>query len=245
MIKYLTKLKTIADFCEEFKEDVIDFQFKDGNGKRKNEPTNIYYCFTPRYEANWNVLNGIGKIIDMLGIDYLDDNADFLREQISFLNSHLTADKDFLFERYIDKMINAFRNAQDKIKDKLLLLDQIEKKRLDEAINCYVQGCNYSAVALAVSAIESRLFSLMKNKCSDAELDGFTLGQLIREYLDNPERYDNCIPKKHKHLLEHCNVYRIFSVHPKKEKITRTVSTSILSLTFGFLFDEQLKLSID
>jgi len=68
-----------------------------------------------------------------------------------------------------------------------------------------------------------------------------TLGQLINEYLDNKEKYGKIIPKKYEPLLEYCNTYRIFSVHPKKEKINKSVATSILHMTFQFLLDKELQ----
>jgi hypothetical protein len=72
-----------------------------------------------------------------------------------------------------------------------------------------------------------------------------TLGQLIKEYTDHKEKYDNVIPKKHEALLDYCNTYRVFSVHPKKEKITRAIATSILCMTCNFLFDKKLKAEIE
>ena len=94
---------------------------------------------------------------------------------------------------------------------------------------------------MAVSAIEFRLLSLMMSKSPDSKLSELTLGLLIREYLDNQEKYGRVIPKNHKHLLEHCNVYRVFSVHPKQQKITRASANSIINMTFGFLLDDKLK----
>ena len=93
---------------------------------------------------------------------------------------------------------------------------------------------------MSVSAIEFRLFSLMMAICPDPKLEELTLGQLIREYLDNKQKYGNVIPKKHEHLLDHCNIYRIFSVHPKKEEINKPIASSILSMTFLFLLDKKL-----
>ena len=116
-----------------------------------------------------------------------------------------------------------------------------EIKRLTEAFNCYVQELNYSAVVMSVSAIEHRLFSLMISKCSDKRLEDLTLGQLIKEYTDHKGKYFNVIPKKHEPLLNYCNTYRVFSVHPKKEKITRAIATSILCMSCSFLFDKELK----
>jgi len=119
-----------------------------------------------------------------------------------------------------------------------LNLNEID--RLNEAIHCFLEGCYYSSVAMSVSAIEFRLFSLMMSICPDPKLKELTLGQLIREYLDDKQKYGSVIPKKHEPLLEHCNTYRIFSVHPKKEEINKPIASSILNMTFLFLLDKKL-----
>ena len=93
---------------------------------------------------------------------------------------------------------------------------------------------------MSVSAIEFRLLSLMTYGNPEAKLEQLTLGQLIREYLDNKKKYSNVIPKKHEPLLNHCNVYRIFSVHPKREEINKPIANSILNMTFMFLLDKDL-----
>lgn len=91
-------LKTIVDFCEQFKEDIINFQFSNSDGEHRETPINNYYCFTPRYQSRWEVLNGISQIIDMFGIDLLDDNANFFRKQVFYLSTNKTLNKDIFFE---------------------------------------------------------------------------------------------------------------------------------------------------
>jgi len=58
--------------------------------------------------------------------------------------------------------------------------------------------------------------------------------------LDDKQKYGSVIPKKHEPLLDHCNTYRIFSVHPKKEEINKPIASSILNMTFLFLLDKKL-----
>ena len=70
------------------------------------------------------------------------------------------------------------------------------------------------------------------------KLEDMTLGQLITEYIQNKEAYKYIVPKKHKALLELCNTYRIFSVHPKKEDISPGIASSILNLSLVFLTDD-------
>jgi len=43
-------------------------------------------------------------------------------------------------------------------------------------------------------------------------------------------------------LLQLCNTYRTFSVHPKKLKIKPTLAGSILNLSIEFLTDQDTKL---
>ena len=123
----------------------------------------------------------------------------------------------------------------------MILLDKDEKDRLNEGLNCYIQELNYSAIVMSVSAVEARLYSLMKTKQPNRKFERIPLGALITEYVEHKEDYENVIPKKHEPLLKYCNDYRIFSVHPKKEKITRSNATAILCMTCSFLFDRNIK----
>jgi hypothetical protein len=135
-----------------------------------------------------------------------------------------------------------FKNAKSDLNQEIDLLDKDEKDRLNEALNCYVNELNYSAIVMGVSAIESRLYSLMKGKQPAASrLEKMPLGALINEYIEHEEDYEYAIPNKHMPLLEYCNNYRIFSIHPKKEKITRSNATVILCMTCSFLFDKNMK----
>jgi len=49
------------------------------------------------------------------------------------------------------------------VKEKLQMLENEETNRLEEALNCYVTGCCYAAIAMSVSAIEFRLLNLMQS----------------------------------------------------------------------------------
>jgi hypothetical protein len=237
---YLWNLFKIVDFCEEFKKQILEFAFTE-KGSFVETTKNYYYCWIPKYQTYWKTLYGIVNMCDMLGIEYLEISKSDMIDRMVCLNNPETIQAKSQFERNVDYVIKAFKLAENEIANKIRLLEVEENNRLNEALNCYMEGCNYSAIAMAVSAIEFRLFSLMMSKCPDSKLEEFTLGQLIREYLDNKKKYGNAIPKKHEPLLEHCNVYRVFSVHPKREKITRSIATSIISMTFAFLLDENLK----
>lgn len=238
---YFTRLKDMEKFLADFKSDVIESVFKDEAGKVFSKPIYPDYCYAPFYVQYWQVLYDIISVCDMFGISFLDNNKDYLLEAAVCLSQPESIETREDFEYHFSRINFVFKKVGEKLNKKIALLSEEEYNRLDEALNCYIQGCNYSTIAMSVSAIEYRLFSLMKSKCPDAELEELTLGQLIKEYLDNKGKYFNVIPKKHEPLLNHCNVYRIFSVHPKREKITRAMTTTIISMTVSFLFDEDLR----
>jgi len=242
MIPYLLELETIENFFEEFKKQITDCIFRDSKTNDVLEKPDVYhYCWTPIYQQFWKVLYGIVSICDMFGIRLLEHNKSLLMERVTILNSpeSITQRKDF--EYNVNLIRNVFKDAEGEIKKKLHLLDRKERYRLEEAINCYMNGCKYSTVAMSVSAIEFRLLNLMQSAKPDFGLEKSTLGELINEYLRNKKEYKNVIPKKHEALLNLCNTYRIFSVHPKKEIITQAIATSIINMTFAFLLDEKLK----
>lgn len=242
MKSYLWHLMSMEEFCEEFKRITIKTEFTDPEtNKILSKPIVPLYCWTPRYQEHWEILRDIVDMCDMLGIALLEERKKMMMQRILNLNSPESIQRRSTFELYVEYIKDIFKQVENEIRSRLQLLDEEERNRLNEALNCYTQGCNYSAIAMSVSAIEFKLYSLMMSKCPSPKLEELTLGQLIREYTDNKQKYDKVIPKKHEPLLELCNVYRVFSVHPKKEKITRAIATSIINMTFAFLLDENLK----
>jgi hypothetical protein len=183
----------------------------------------------------------VNEVIGFFELDVFNENKHIYRNNVVLLGQPSGVNERMLFELNIHSLQLAFEQSKQEIIRKLSLLNGEEKDRLDEALNCYINGCNYSAVAMAVSAIEFRLYSLMMLANPDPKLEKLPLGALIDEYLRNKQKFRSVIPEKHEHLLNYANTYRIFSVHPKKEKITRLIANSIICMTFSFLFDEQLK----
>ncbi|MDD2665580.1 MAG: hypothetical protein PHS47_01160 [Methanocellales archaeon] len=232
-INYIESLQSIIELCDRLKEDTV-----------KNYYTNDYYkthpgfCYYPHYRKRFDLLRGVVEICDMIGVKHLEENKNTLRGRIQRLNDPAHLSERSKFEENISFVKNIFQVAEKEISERLSVLSPTETKRLDEAIHCYLEGCNNSTVAMAVCAIEYRLLALMRSK--GAQLDEMTLGQLMREYLDNKEKYGNIIPKRHEPLLELCNTYGIFSVNPKKEIITRPTTITVLSSTLGFLLDPEL-----
>jgi len=235
-------LLDIEELVEEFKKRVVGFFFSNSNGKLKEgiDDLHSYYCYTPLYRQEFDTIKGIVNISDLLGIRYLEICKGYLEDQISNLEDPFKITKREVFEKYLNKIKKVFSEEKNEIKEKLSLLNPEEMDRLNEAIHCFFEGCYCSAVAMSVCAIESRLLNLMTVAHPDPELEEMTLGQLISEYLGNKEKYNNIIPKKHEPLLDLCNTYRIFSVHPKREKITKPIATSVLNLSLAFLLDQKL-----
>jgi len=239
---YLQYLLDFETLCSVFKEIVIKTYFTDSTGSQRDEidEDDLYFCFTPVYRQQFEIIKRIVEICDIFGIKNLEKYKNPIMSYVFLLEEPQTIQNREAFEQCVNKIINYFSTEKKEIEDKFGLLNTEEIKRLNEAIHCFLEGCYYSSVAMSVSAIEFRLFSLMMSICPDPKLEELTLGQLIREYLNNKQIYGSVIPKKHEPLLEHCNTYRIFSVHPKKEEINKPIASSILNMTFLFLLDKKL-----
>lgn len=239
---YLQYLLDFETLCLTFKEIVIDYYFTDSTGSKRDkvDTSDTYFCFTPKYQQLFKIIKGIVEICDIFGIKNFEKCKNEITNNVVLLEEPQNIQDGNAFEYYIDTIIGYFRSEKKEIEDKITPLKAHEIARLNEAIHCFLEGCYYSSVAMSVSAIESKLFSLMMSTCYDPKLKELTLGQLIREYLDDKQKYGNVIPKKHETLLDHCNTYRIFSVHPKKEEINKSIANSILNMTFLFLLDKKL-----
>jgi hypothetical protein len=244
MIYYLDHLANIVEYLKDFRKNTIDMVFTDGKTKQVLEtPYHSRYCYSPFYQESWSVLNNLIEISDMLELDYLVDHRRILIDSIVCLNdpSEIATRHDFEF--HVEKLIETFTVVQDKLRTKLKLLSEGEKLTFNEALNCYLDGCNYAAAAMSVFAVESRLSSLMMAKSNDRNLETFTVGQLIAKYLSDKDRYANVIPERHEALLTYSNTFKVFSINPSRPKITRPIATTILNMTFSFLFDETLRKS--
>ncbi|MFC1786918.1 hypothetical protein ACFLY8_02665 [Halobacteriota archaeon] len=233
---YIESLRGIGDLCDKLKEDTVKNYYLD-----KDSTSNPYFCYYPHYRKRFDLIKRISEICDMFGVKHLEENKNTLLGCIRRLNDTRYLSERKEFEDNITRVKNIFQDSENEIRERLSVLSPIEIKRLGEAIHCYFEGCNNSTVAMAFSAIESRLLYLMKSaQPKETQLDEMTLGNSIGEYLDHKEKYNNIIPKRHEPLLELSNTYRIFSVHPKKETIARTTTITALSSTLEFLLDPEL-----
>ena len=238
MERYIQILLEMEKNCKEFKKSTVDNFFEEAG----SEVLQGYFCYTQLYQSQLKPIKGLAQVIEIFGIDVLERNKDALLIVINQLENPLLVEDRNHFEYLIDVLLEVFseKTVQEAVRHKLSILKPEETDRLNEAIHCFLGDCNYSTVAMSVSAIEFRLLSLMTSIHSDSNLYEMTLGQLIGEYLSNKKKYGRIIPKKYEPLLEHCNTYRIFSVHPKKEKINKSIATSIFHMTFQFLLDKKL-----
>ncbi|NYT01076.1 MAG: hypothetical protein GKB99_05080 [Methanocellales archaeon] len=235
-ITYIDSLKHIGELCDKLKEDTVRNYYLE-----QDSTSNPDFCHYPHYRQRFDLIKRISEICDLFGVKNLEENKNKLMGCIRRLNDTRYLAKRKEFEDNINSVKNIFQDSEKEINEKLSFLSRIETKRLDEAIHCYFEGCNNSTVAMAISAIESRLLYLMKSaQPKEKKLDEMTLGTSISEYLDNKDKYSNVIPKRHEPLLELSNTYEIFSVHPKKETVARITTTTVLSSTLEFLLDSEL-----
>lgn len=208
----------------------------------------MWYCYTPFYQGLLQIVKNFSVLLKFLNIERIQshtiaevggivarlDNPEWVRKRTNVINDI----------RRIEELFEIFKTE---IKETVDYLSDFEKGRLSEAIHNYLEGCYNSCVAMAVTSIEFKLLDILKsvNQENADKLEEFTLGTLINEYLKNKVKYKNVIPKRHEPLLELCNTYRIFSVHPKKEKVGSRIAESVLNLTFEFLLDKTLKVPTD
>ncbi|MCP8315434.1 MAG: hypothetical protein H3Z52_13695 [archaeon] len=235
-------IPNIVEKCEKFKERILVGAF---SSKDKGEidtviPEDYLFCFTPVYLRKYEPIKIVAEICDMLGISYLENNKDYLMRFIHRLEEPDAIKRREDFVHNMDRVIGIFTHASTELKQITSYLSEEERDRLNEAIHNLMEGCYYSSIAMSVCSIESRLVELMKRVTPDKKLEEETLGRLIDMCLGD-QKYKSLIPEKHEPLLKLCNQYRIFSVHPKREKMTKANAVTILNLTFSFLTDKTLK----
>jgi hypothetical protein len=197
----------------------------------------LYHC--PPGDVFFKTLYRFKFILQLLEI-----NTEDIDTYIAYIEK-----KDSISSDDMNEFFEYYDLVEEFITEKLNLFSCEECIRLDEAIHNFEEGCYYSSVIMAVSALESRLhflFKQMDKKIYSQSFENKTLGQLI-QILDpgmykDPKfsKFKKIMGSKYRPLLELCNTYRIFSAHPKNEKIDRNVANSILNLTFLFLMDRDI-----
>lgn len=240
VIDYISSLKKAIDLCDDFRRDILSlFQ-----GQVKSEEQHIpYFVWLKPYLEYFEPVKGCVELCRILKPRFpLDSERAFFDAASSLASLEKTTNiKNFKINLRLLKACFSMISAE--VSRICSSFDKEEKERINEAIHDYIQGCSYSCVAMSVSAVESRLLELMclVNPDSEGELQKKTLGQLIYEYISDKDNYKNVVPEKHEPLLQLCNTYRTFSVHPKKHRITGRIANSILSLAIEFLIDRNTK----
>lgn len=148
------------------------------------------------------------------------------------------------FEENVEAVTRSVAFIEADITDKLNRFTCLECERFDEAIECLQNCCFRASVVIAVSAVEARISEIVRRNDEDLYNSRFakaTLGQLIQLFDDkntpkNPA-LSKLMPRKHKPLVDLLNLYRVFSAHPKEEKITLQIADSIVKLSFTFMID--------
>lgn len=238
---HLSNLLKAPDLCLGFQRFVANVFFQKGIGKVPIMPN---FCWAMPYQEQFRPIKSCIKLCEILRLPSCGSSGSVFYRAASSLENPREITNWGSFMTSMNVVRSTFVTARDEILAFCSSFDEVEKERMNEAIHCYFEDCNYACVAMSVSATESRLLKIMclASPESKKALEEKTLGELIKEYLNNKTKYKSLVPKKHEHLLQLCNTYRIFSVHPKEEKIDPSQASLILNLTILFLTDQNTKL---
>ncbi len=238
---YFEFLLHMDEKLREIRAWAYQYHFKGWGGNYAAFADNAFFCFTPWYQERVIALNSFINLVELLGISFRDHDLVGIENRIRHMSDPEYMKNKEAFDRCIEDLISKYVDYEKEIHSQISKISDFEKERLNEALHCFNEGCYISTISMAVSAIEYKLLKVLKDANPEKDVDGLTLGQLISEYLNHKDEFKNIIPNKHEPLLRLCNQYRIFSVHPLKEKISKNVAQSVLNLSFEFLLDEKLQ----
>lgn len=235
-IDYISNLRRAEYLCDQFVKRIAKIFLNEGNREDKHIPSLVWL---KPYQQRFRPIKACIELCRILKMQSLGELESSFFEAASFLDSLMETPSIESLKSHISMVKVGFSSMRNELSAICSAFDVEEKERMNEAIHNYFEGCNYSCVAMSVSAVESRLLRLMCLVSPDSrlELEKKTLGQLIWEYVNNKDNYKNVVSEKHEPLLGLCNIYRTFSVHPKKQRITGRLATSILNLALEFLTD--------
>lgn len=237
LIDYIGSFQDIERLCNQFEERVSQVYFASG---KVGVPANTSYCETKYYLEIFHPIKACADLCRTMKPSTLNDPT-ALYDSLASLGNYSDVNDWKMFSLNLNLVKSILGGVSEEMVNMFSSLDEQEKGRINKAIHNHFEDCHYSCVAMSVSAAESRLLKLMciVNPQSEQELETKTLGQLISDYVSNRESYKKVVPEKHEPLLQLCNTYRIFSVHPKKEEIPGMVAVSILGLAIAFLTDPE------
>jgi hypothetical protein len=246
---YLSHLRDMPAYCREFGLWVIKQFFttvQSGISKESETPVGTWYyyghyCYHPEYQQRLETIKRCVEICHVFGIADLMLLQPELKKRVHRLGEPEIVKNRKEFEDNLNFVANTFRDKGFPIASITSQLQPTETLRLVEAIHCLFEGCLHSSVAMAASAIEFRLLDFMKriSPSSSKELEQKPLGSLIQNCLSDPA-YSAKLPERHRPLLQLCNEYRVFSVHPKMEHINQNEAIAVISLAFSFILDKRL-----
>ena len=247
---YFDPLGNMPSYCTQFRDWVVKsfFTRKTQRTYEKSEtPVEAWtlgghFCYHPDYQQRLETIKRCIQLCHVFGIARLNASQPKLTERTHRLGQPELVKSRKDFEENIDFIAGLFASEGYPIGGMISKLHATEKERLLEAIHCLFEGCRFSAVAMAASAIEFRLVEFMKQVNPDTKEDfgKRTLGSLIDECLKDPV-YSKKLPERHHPLLELCNEFRVFSVHPKTELIGQNEALSVINLAFSFVLDERVR----
>lgn len=242
-IDYLSHFEHAEELCDEF-EKRVEYVYFDKGRKKASSTSN--FCWSDYYRELLSPIKACVQLYRIIRPESFRDKEAFFLEEAAELEDSEKVQNLEDFKSCLKAVRLGFQIMRNDIATFCSAFEEEEKERMNEAIHNHLEGCNYSCVAMSVSAAESRLLKLMcfASPESERELEKKTLGQLIYEYVSNKDNYKNVVPEKHEPLLQLCNVYRTFSVHPKKHKIKGPIASSILNLSIEFLTDQDTKLEV-
>ncbi len=230
--------KTFAELIK-FRKQCCPFQHDDGfnlDCYNANPSVQAVIDWTEKYLSCCKYLD-----INKYSLDSMTDTLEKLKTP-----EKISDDDDF--EILINELKVQIKFVEPDICDKLSRLECTECMRLDEALVCFQNYCFYSAVVMAVSAVEYRIAEMIRRADSELYSKYFqraTLGQFIQVFQDDEykgeefNKIKQLMPNKHKPLISLLNNYRVFAAHPKEQKITPQTAEAIIHLAFSFLTDIQ------
>jgi hypothetical protein len=239
IIDYISNFGNAVQLCEDFEKTVTNIFFSKGAEKESQQD----FCVDSYYREILWPIKACAELFRILCPHYLQEHEPFFIEELQSLEDYDDINELSEFRSRVRMIKMPFKAAEGEMRALSSAFDSEEAHRMNEAIHNHFEGCMYSCVAMSVSATESRLLKLMSlaNPKFKQELGKKTLGQLIFEYSQNEEKYSSVVPHKHKPLLDLCNTYRTFSVHPQKGRLKRPVVNSIFYLSLEFLTDRDTR----
>lgn len=249
LLDYFTSLQDMVSYCGNFKEWVLRtfFTAKNQYGQQRSDtPTETwaYYghlCYDPEYQRRLEMVKRCIQICHVFNLAKLTAMQPALLERAYALGRPEIVKTRKDFEANMDAISTGFLNEGFPIAGLIRELHSSERERLLEAVHGLFENCRMSAVAMAASAIEFRLLEFMKQLTPEEDFEKETLGSLIQQCLDPDKPYAKKLPDRHRPLLELCNKYRIFSVHPSTTMIGQNEALSVINLAFSFILDPQVR----